>query len=255
MTHEVASAPARRAWVEDVMGMPISIHLRGASALGPAAERAVAEAFAILREMDRIFSTYRDDSDLMRLRREEVEVSAVSPLVTEALAIGERAERDTLGAFTTLLPTGAGDLAFDPSGLVKGWAVDRAAGCLLDLAATSACINAGGDLLLVPSGDLPRQGHGSIAWRVGIENPHNRSEVASTVSLTEGAVATSGTAARGAHLYDPRTGGMVGRTGSVTVVGPTLLWADIWATALFVGDEGTGDAFARSAPDYRSTVH
>ena len=109
------------------MGMPISIHLRGASALTQAGERAVAQAFAVFREMDRIFSTYRDDSDLMRLRREEVDVSEVSPLVKEALAIGERAERDTLGAFTTLLPTGEGDLAFDPTGLVKGWAVDRAA--------------------------------------------------------------------------------------------------------------------------------
>jgi len=254
MTHTVTPAPARRAWVEHVMGMPISIHLRGASALGEAAERAVAEAFAVFREMDRIFSTYRDDSDLMRLRREEVVLSDASPLLHEALAIGEQAERDTVGAFTTLLPTGEGDLAFDPTGLVKGWAVDRAAARLLDLPGTSACLNAGGDLLVAPSRDLPRQGESSIAWRVGIENPHDRSQLASTVSLTEGAVATSGTAARGAHLYDPRTGGMVGRTGSVTVVGPTLLWADIWATALFVGDARTADAFDRSAPDYLSTV-
>ncbi len=254
MTHTTTPAPPRRAWVEHVMGMPISIHLRGASALGSAAERAVAEAFGVFREMDRIFSTYRDDSDLMRLRREEVEVGAVSPLVQEALAIGEQAERDTAGAFTTLLPTGHGDLAFDPTGLVKGWAVDRAARCLLSLPGTSACLNAGGDLLVVPSTDLPREGGGSIAWRVGIENPRERSQIASTVSLTEGAVATSGTAARGAHLYDPITARMVASGGSVTVVGPTLLWADIWATALYVGDARTAAAFDRSAPDYLSTV-
>jgi thiamine biosynthesis lipoprotein len=246
--------PARKAWVEQIMGLPISIHLRGASALTLAGEHAVAQAFAVFREMDRIFSTYRDDSDLMRLRREEVDVSEVSPLIDEARAIGERAEHDTLGAFTTLLPTGDGDLAFDPTGLVKGWAVDRAAECLLDVPGTSSCINAGGDLLVVPSTDLPRDGEGSISWRVGIENPRDRSQIASTVSLTHGAVATSGTAARGAHLYDPRTGEMVGRSGSVTVVGPTLLWADIWATALFVGDTRTAEAFDRSAPDYLSTV-
>jgi thiamine biosynthesis lipoprotein len=254
MNVETSTPPARKAWVEQIMGMPISIHLRGASALTPAAEQAVAQAYAVFREMDRIFSTYRDDSDLMRLRREEVDVSAVSPLVQEARAIGERAERETLGAFTTMLPTGQGDLAFDPTGLVKGWAVDRAAECLRDLPGTSSCINAGGDLLVVPSSDLPLEGAGSIAWRVGIENPRDRSQIASTVSLTHGAVATSGTAARGAHLYDPRTGEMVGRSGSVTVVGPTLLWADIWATALFVGDAQTAEAFDRSAPDYLSTV-
>ena len=254
MNVDTRTVPARKAWVEQIMGMPISIHLRGEAALTQDGERAVAEAYAVFREMDRIFSTYRDDSDLMRLRREEVEVRAVSPLVQEALAIGEQAERDTVGAFTTLLPTGEGDLAFDPTGLVKGWAVDRAARCLLDLPGTSACLNAGGDLLVVPSTDLPREGVGSIAWRVGIENPRDRSQIASTVSLTEGAVATSGTAARGAHLYDPRSGRMVASGGSVTVVGPTLLWADIWATALFVGDASTAAAFDRSAPDYLSTV-
>ena len=72
-------APARRAWVEQIMGMPISIHLRGADVDGPAAQEAVAEAFRILREMDSIFSTYREDSDLMRLRREEVDARAVQP--------------------------------------------------------------------------------------------------------------------------------------------------------------------------------
>jgi FAD:protein FMN transferase len=46
----------------------------------------------------------------------------------------------------------------------------------------------------------------------------------------------------------------VGVGGSVTVVGPTLLWADIWATALFVGDSETAGAFAQSAPGYLSTV-
>ncbi|MEO7448884.1 MAG: FAD:protein FMN transferase [Humibacillus sp.] len=247
-------APVRRAWVEQVMGMPISIHLRGDRADTPEGEESVARAYAVLREMDRIFSTYRDDSDLMRLRREEVEVGQVSPLVEQALRIGERAERDTVGAFTTLLPTGQGDLAFDPTGLVKGWAVDRAAEALSGLAGTSACINAGGDLRIVAAVDLPLEGAGSISWRVGIEDPRDRSQIASTVSLVRGAVATSGTAARGAHLYDPRSGEMVGRSGSVTVVGPELLWADVWATALFVGGTETAEAFALAAPDYRSTV-
>ncbi len=123
------------------------------------------------------------------------------------------------GAFTTLLPTGTGDLAFDPTGLVKGWAVDRAAEALVGLAGTSSCINAGGDLRIVSSADLPLSGEGSISWRVGIEDPRDRSQIASTVSLTGGAVATSGTAARGAHLFDPRSGQTIDRSGSVTVVG------------------------------------
>jgi len=244
----------RRAWVEQVMGMPVSIHLRGEAVDRPEAEQAVENAFAAIRQMDSIFSTYREDSDLMRLRREEVDVSGCSPLVREALVIGERAERLTRGAFTTLLPTGDGDLTFDPTGLVKGWAVDLAAQPLGHLPRISFCINAGGDLLIGAHPDLPLTGDESIAWRVGIEDPHDRTQISSTVTLTHGAVATSGSAARGPHLYDPSSGTFVGRQGSVTVIGPTLLWADIWATALFVGGEQTREAFALSAPDYLSTM-
>jgi thiamine biosynthesis lipoprotein len=101
---------------------------------------------------------------------------------------------------------------------------------------------------------MPTDGPRAITWRVGVEDPLDRQRIASTLTLTRGAVATSGTAARGAHLYDPATGELVGRPGSVTVTGPTLLWADIWATALFVGSEGTGEAFATSATDYLSTA-
>jgi thiamine biosynthesis lipoprotein len=158
-----------------------------------------------------------------------------------------------MGAFTTLLPTGAGDLAFDPTGLVKGWAVDRASAPLLSLPRVSFCINAGGDLLVGAGPGLPEVGPGAITWRVGVEDPLDRQRIAHTLTLVRGAVATSGTAARGAHLYDPGSGELVGRSGSVTVTGPTLLWADIWATALFVGSARTRGAFAATAPDYEST--
>jgi thiamine biosynthesis lipoprotein len=247
-------APARRAWVEQIMGMPISIHLRGEDVDRLEAQDAVADAFRILREMDSIFSTYRHDSDLMRLRREEVQVSQCSPLVEESLRIGQEAEVLTRGAFTTLLPTGDGDLAFDPTGLVKGWAVDRASVPLLALERISFCINAGGDLLIGAHPDMPTVGADAIVWRVGVEDPLDRQRVASTLTLVRGAVATSGTAARGAHLYDPQSHELVGRPGSVTVTGPTLLWADIWATALFVGSDRTREAFATSAPDYLATA-
>jgi thiamine biosynthesis lipoprotein len=247
------ATPARRAWVEQVMGMPVSIHLRGREVEGPAVEAAVAAAFALLHEMDATFSTYREDSDIMRLRREEIGLSEASPRVAEAVAIGEEAERVTGGAFTTMLPTPEGDLAFDPTGLVKGWAVDLAAESLTVLSGTSYCVNAGGDLLVGAHPDLPLEGPDAITWRVGIEDPLDRTRIASTVSLTHGAVATSGTAARGAHLYDPATGEHVARQGSVTVVGPRLVWADIWATALFVGGAAARERFALSARDYLST--
>ena len=148
------------------------------------------------------------DSDLMRLRREEVSSSQCSPLVEEALRIGQEAEVLTRGAFTTLLPTGDGDLAFDPTGLVKGWAVDRASVPLLALERISFCINAGGDILIGAHPTMPTDGPRTrSSWRVGVEDPLDRQRIASTLTLARGAVATSGTAARGAHLYDPGSRG------------------------------------------------
>jgi len=245
---------ARKAWVEQIMGMPVSIHLRGEDVDSAGSAAAVAAAYAVLRGMDAVFSTYRADSDIMRLRRGEATLEDCSPFVDEAVTLGNLAQSRTQGAFTTLLPAPDGSLAFDPTGLVKGWAVDLAARELAGLRRVSFCINAGGDLLIGAARDVPLSGAGSISWRIGIEDPRDRSVVGGTVSLTHGAVATSGTAARGAHLYDPVAGRHVGRAGSVTVIGPTLVWADIWATALFVGGERAREAFALGAPDYLSTA-
>ena len=150
-----------------------------------------------------------------------------------------------------MLPADNGELFFDPTGLVKGWAVDRAAVALQDLPGCPFCINAGGDLVVGAHPDLPDDGPGAIAWRVGIEDPRDRSRTAHVVDPhPRGAVATSGTAARGATSTTRRAGRWSAGSGSTTVHGPTLLWADVWATALFVGGETTRAAFASRAPAY-----
>ncbi len=133
---------------------------------------------------------------------------------------------------------------------MKGWAVEGAARHLALSARTTFCINAGGDIVA---------GRGSQAgdarpWRIGIEDPRERSRIAATVDVTAGAVATSGTAARGAHITDPRTGQPVARAGSVTVTDPDLLWADVWATALFVDPAAGERAMGALDPAYRCLV-
>ena len=244
--------PPRRVWVEQVMGMPISIHIRGTER-GPGAdvETAVAQAFAHLRRVDRVFSAWRDDSDLMRMRRGELSGADAHPWVAEVRALCEEAEQRTGGLFRATLPApdGGGDV-WDPTGLVKGWAVEGAARHLALVPRISFCVNAGGDIVAGAgrdAGDLP-------AWRVGIEDPRDRSLVAATVELTVGAVATSGSAARGAHIVDPRTRTPVDRAGSATVTGPSLLWADVWATALFVDPEQGRAALEGADPAYRCLI-
>jgi thiamine biosynthesis lipoprotein len=237
--------------------MPISIHLRGDDVDSPVVAAGVAQAFDLLREADRLFSTYRQDSEVSRIRAGELDPAQADPLVREVITLCRQAGELTEGAFTDQIPGDDGLRRFDPAGLVKGWAADRAARRLAVLPGVGYCLNAGGDVVVgaaeeSPAGAGAGAGGGAGApWRVGIEDPRDRSRIAEVVELRHGAVATSGTAARGAHLYDPATGTFPDRAGSVTVVGPSLMWADVWATALFVGPASLHRRLSQVADGYR----
>ena len=116
-----ATLPARR-YVEHVMGMPISLALRGRHTDDTPAVTAWTAALAELRRADRVFSTYRADSAISRLGRGEITLADCPPQVAEVLALGEAAERDSGGAFA--VRRGG---VLDPSGVVKGWAAERQA--------------------------------------------------------------------------------------------------------------------------------
>jgi thiamine biosynthesis lipoprotein len=230
--------------VEQIMGMPISLHLRGAGVrTDPAVPVAVAAVFEHLREADRLFSTYRPDSQVSRIRRGELSSDQLHPRVREVIELCEQARLRTDGYFDGWLPTG-----FDPSGLVKGWAVERAATALADLDGYDYCLNAGGDIVTKVNATA------SPAWKVGIEDPTDRARILMVCEIRNGGLATSGSAARGAHIIDPHTGERRGGMGSMTVSGPTLLWADIYATAAFARGGDVVDWLRMRAPDYEISV-
>ena len=135
----------------------------------------------------------------------------------------------------------------DPSGLVKGWAVERAAAALAGLGGVDWLVNAGGDVL--------GRGHaraGLAGRRRGPARPH--AGCSASCRCGTGAVATSGTAARGRHLLDPRTGRPVpDHLLSATVVGPSLTWADVLATAAFVEGPAALDRVA-ALPGYEALL-
>ena len=79
-----------------------------------------------------------------------------------------------------------------------------------------------------------RRSESRPAWRIGIEHPHDPSTLIAVVPIRSGAVATSGTAHRGAISIDPRTGQTPSGVASVTVIAASLTWADIDATAAYV---------------------
>ena len=211
--------PLRRA--ERVMGMPVRVEVRD----GRAGADGVEAVFAWLRQVDAGFSTYRGDSEISRFNRGELAPGDLSADLREVLDRCEQLREATAGAYDARAPLAGG---VDPTGLVKGWAVDRAAALLQAAGARDFCIDAGGDLRL----------HGRPR-RVGIRHPHRRRRLAAVLELADAAVATSGAYERGDHIVDPRTGRPPAGVVSVTVVGRDLATADALATAAFaMGEDG-----------------
>lgn len=254
VTPSAPTAPVlgRIAWVEEVMGMPVSIHVRAVEPSRPEIARAVAGVFAHLRRVDSVLSTWRCDSDLLRLQHGEVlETEDLHGWVADVTELCLEAEERTDGLFAAWRRRGTGRTTFDPTGLVKGWAVAGAAAHLELVPEVSWSIGAAGDVVVGTGCGL---GPSAPTWRVGIQDPAHAGRVADVVSLRRGAIATSGAAQRGAHVVDPRTGRGIERDGSATVVGPDLLWADVWATAAWVDPAQAAGLMAERDPAYRLVV-
>jgi thiamine biosynthesis lipoprotein len=199
--------------VAQIMGMPIVIDVRDEGSHDEEVER----AFAWFRWVDATFSTYREDSEISRLDRGELALADADEAVRWVIGRCEILREETDGYFDA---HASGRL--DPSGLVKGWAVDRAAALLRAAGLEHFGVSAGGDMCLI-----------GPDWRVGIGHPTERQKVAAVLQVGDVAVATSGACARGDHVLNPHTGRPAADVLSVTIVGPNLATADAYATAAF----------------------
>ena len=221
------------AYTRVVMGMPITVRLVGTN-IPQAVFNAVFDWFA---EVDARYSPFKPDSEVSRIS-EGLPERAWSPEIKTVVALCGDTKRRTDGYFDAYH-----NGSFDPSGLVKGWAVKVGADKLDKLGYGNFYIDAGGDI----------QVHGLNAegrpWRVGIRNPFQPDEIIKVVELgrNEG-VATSGAYIRGDHIYNPHEPDMPpDYYASVTIIGPDIYEADRFATAVFAMGE-TGAAFAESLP-------
>ncbi|HEX6489433.1 MAG TPA: FAD:protein FMN transferase [Candidatus Dormibacteraeota bacterium] len=220
--------------VRDVMGMPWTVEVRD-ERVPPGLIEAL---YADLEWVDRTFSTFRADSEIERLNRGELDLEGASPEVREVLELSD-AHSDMTGGCFSARPSGR----LDPSGLVKGWAIARAARLLLEAGCESYLVDGAGDVVV-------RGGRAAGAlWRIGIRHPLERDKVARVIEASDLAVATSGTYEKGPHLIDPRSGRPADGWLSFTVVGPDIVAADVFATAGFVmGADGL--EFVASRPGY-----
>ena len=207
--------------VEHIMGMPIVVDLRDDDR---DTDTVLEKLFEWFDWVDATFSTYKENSEISRLNRRELTRDDAHPDVGRVLARCEELRLETNGYFDV---QAASPGALDPSGLVKGWAVDRAAAILDAAGFRNYAINAGGDIRLRGRA-IP-----TWAWRVGIQHPLQHDKVAKVIEATDLAVATSAEYARGPHLLDPHTRRAPRGILSVTITGPDLATADAYATAAF----------------------
>ncbi len=212
---------------EPVMGTVVSFHLHGNDRSDDELRSVVERACVRLHELDAMFSTWRPDSPVSRLRAGLIGEDCLPEEVCEVLELCREARRLSQGWFDPWsMPGGV-----DPTGLVKGWAVEQALAVLRRADVGAAVVNGGGDIAM--HGEPPGGGR----WRVGIQHPWRSGALACVIEAKD-AVATSGCYERGAHLVDPRDGRRPTSTASATVVGSSLAFADAFATAIAVaGDE------------------
>ncbi len=211
---------------EHVMGTVFSFDVPASAA------PVLPEVLSWLHWVDATFSTYSGGSDVSRFGRGELTLAECAPELAEVIAecavITEQS-----GGYFTAWPGGR----FDPSGLVKGWSIERASNMLSAAAKTGPSgtgpsvtghsVNGAGDMQCTGE---PERGR---PWRIGVAHPLYPTALAVIVAGRDFAVATSGTAERGAHIVNPHTGLPATELASVTVVGPRISMADAYATAAF----------------------
>lgn len=200
-----------------LMGMPITLEVVEPTVTQDDLDK----VFAYFVSVDDTFSTYKATSEISKINKGELLAAEYSENMKSILALSEQTKKDTHGYFDI-----QHDGIYDPSGIVKGWAVQNAANMLRAWGFRNFYIDAGGDIQL--SGNK----HGN-PWRIGIRNPFNRTEHVKVLALSNRGIATSGTAIRGQHIYNPYNRDTLLDSVSITVIGPNIYEADRFATAAF----------------------
>ncbi len=211
-----------------IMGMPVTVEIADAQNTAKA-EAAIKKVFDYFKEVDERFSTYKTTSEITAINEGRLRPEDASEDMKTVFTLSEKTKKITNGYFDIKTP----EEKYDPSGLVKGWAIWNAAKILTKDGFKNFYVDAGGDI----------EAHGLNAeggkWTVGIKNPWNEKENVKILEISGEGIATSGTYLRGEHIYDPKSGKPANDIASITVVGPNIYEADRFATAAFaMGREG-----------------
>ncbi|MEB0136635.1 FAD:protein FMN transferase [Actimicrobium sp. CCC2.4] len=240
----------------------------------PQAELAITAALAAARQVDRLMTLHRTDSQIAILNRTGV-LEQAHPWLLRVLAYADDLSRSSEGAFDITvqslwqafsaasqqnrLPTDAErraamalvdwrqvqvtsqrvrlarpGMAITLNGIAQGFAVDRA----------RAVLDAHGIRhALIDTGEFGARGRKTAqqAWTIGIREPRDAQQLAGVLPMQQRCVATSGDYQTvftpdfvHHHIFDPASGDSPLELASVTVVAPTGLQADGLSTTLMV---------------------
>jgi thiamine biosynthesis lipoprotein len=190
------------------------------------ANEACEAARASLARDEQRFSHYRSNSDISRWSSGMPVSPDSKKEIEEVLSRCAELHADSGGAFCFTNPI-TGEL--DTAGYVKGFAIARAVQSIRAVGVPDFVINVGGDSF--NSGRASRE----RPWHVAIANPTLSHGIVEIVEAEDLAVATSGTAERGEHIWKVRDHELL----SFTVVGPKIDLADAYATIGFaMGESG-----------------
>jgi len=222
--------------VQIIMGMPIAVEVIDDT---KKSYIVVTEVFDYFRYVDKKFSTYKDDSEISQINQEKIPEKDYSRDMKKVLKLSEEMKNKTNGHFDIQTPDGH----LDPSGLVKGWAILNASKILDKAGIDNYYVSAGDDIQL--------KGHNKDGkpWSVGIRHPDEPDKIVKVIYLTKGGVATSGTYIRGKHIYSPLQKNAADEIVSLTVIGPDIYQADVYATAAFAMGK-TGINFIESLSNF-----
>ena len=222
-----------------VMGTVVTVDIRGG---GGTDDAGGARVRAGSDEVDDRFSAWKPDSETSRFARGELDEPQLSPDLREVLVACEQVR----GAQPRCLryPPPPARWPARPTGLVKGWSVDRAVSMLEEADVTDFSVNAGGDAVVR---GRPEPGR---PWRVGIQHPAMRdawrgwSAAPTSRSPRPAPTSVASTSSTPGRAQPPT--GLV----SMTVIGPELGLADAYATAAFVMGASAGLGWLDGIPDY-----
>lgn len=201
-----------------IMGMPVVVEIVDAHV----SQESLDEIFDYFVWVDDKFSTYKSKSEITLFNEGKIKQEDLSSEMKTVFELAEETKKETNGFF---------DINFnnvcDPSGIVKGWAIHNAANILRKNGYKNFYVEIGGDIEVEGKNDAGED------WLIGIRNPFNREEIVKIVHLSGKGIATSGTAIRGSHIYNPKDKKSATDILSLTVIGPNIYEADRFATAAF----------------------